>query len=81
MNDSSSDSYWGGIVKSLSPWYAVKFLHENGLAGFFVRSSAPPAARRSTPTWGAWGASQSSGPDTSSLRPSSSTTGGRAHSS
>jgi len=26
------------ILKSLSPWYAAKFLHDNGLAGFFVLS-------------------------------------------
>lgn len=26
------------IVKAVSPWYAIKFLSENGLAGFFVLS-------------------------------------------
>ena len=26
------------VLKALSPWYAVKFLSENGLAGFFVLS-------------------------------------------
>ncbi len=26
------------ILKSLSPWYAARFLYENGLAGFFVLS-------------------------------------------
>ena len=26
------------IVKAASPWYAIKFLYENGLAGFFVLS-------------------------------------------
>ena len=26
------------ILKALSPWYAVKFLHHNGIAGFFVLS-------------------------------------------
>jgi KUP system potassium uptake protein len=26
------------ILKSVSPWYALKFLHQNGLAGFFVLS-------------------------------------------
>jgi KUP system potassium uptake protein len=26
------------VLKSLNPWYAARFLHENGLAGFFVLS-------------------------------------------
>ncbi|MDD2581325.1 MAG: KUP/HAK/KT family potassium transporter [Desulfuromonadaceae bacterium] len=26
------------VVKALNPWYAVRFLYENGLAGFFVLS-------------------------------------------
>jgi len=26
------------VIKSLSPWYAVRFLYDNGLAGFFVLS-------------------------------------------
>ncbi|MBI5657210.1 MAG: KUP/HAK/KT family potassium transporter [Geobacter sp.] len=26
------------VLKSVSPWYAVKFLYQNGLAGFFVLS-------------------------------------------
>jgi KUP system potassium uptake protein len=26
------------VIKSLSPWYAIRFLYDNGLAGFFVLS-------------------------------------------
>ncbi len=26
------------VMKSISPWYAIKFLYDNGLAGFFVLS-------------------------------------------
>jgi len=60
------------VLKSVNPWYAFKFLRDNGLRGSSSSprsSSAPPAARLSTPTWGIWGASRSSAPGTSSSPP------------